>query len=129
MKLMATRSEGANPLQLRVVQDPASPVLGEMAQVALAGPDETYRWTVAPLATLVPAAGLVLVTLPVGTFAFGSKSRTTLNPASRSAVRATAGSSLTSGMVTVAFMFPVDRAVRSAGVTEAGPEDAGEAVW
>jgi hypothetical protein len=36
-KLMATGSEGANPLQVRVVLDPAGPAAGEMAHLAPAG--------------------------------------------------------------------------------------------
>jgi hypothetical protein len=35
-KVTATGSEGANPLQARVILDPAGPVVGETAQLALA---------------------------------------------------------------------------------------------
>src|SRR4029453_10182482 len=56
-KLTATGSEGANPRQARVTRDPAGPVLGEMAQVALVGVrvvavvvsvDPAFGWVVAP---------------------------------------------------------------------------------
>jgi hypothetical protein len=54
-KLTSTGSAGANPRQERVTRDPAGPVLGEMAQVALAG------MTVVPVVVPVdPAVGWVV---------------------------------------------------------------------
>jgi hypothetical protein len=54
-KLTSTGSAGANPRQERVTRDPAGPVLGEMAQVGLAG------MTVVPVVVPVdPAVGWVV---------------------------------------------------------------------
>jgi hypothetical protein len=64
-KLTSTGSEGANPRQARVTRDPAGPVLGEMAQVALVGVtvaavvvavDPAVGWVVAPAIGVVVEA-------------------------------------------------------------------------
>jgi hypothetical protein len=55
-KVMATDSEGANPRQVRVTRDPASPVFGATAHLALAG-----LATVAVVVPVEAAVGCVVV--------------------------------------------------------------------